>query len=305
MPDPLLSLRGLQAFEAVTRHRSFARAAAELHVTPGAVSQQIKALEAQIGAPVFERGRELRLTPAAGAVTRQLHAAMEALRGVSRQLRRPSREGALVVTTAPSFASRWLIPRLERFGQRHPECELRLLATTRVIDFGSEDVDAAVRYGSGRYPGLHVERLRGETVIAVAHPRLAAGLGKPADLARATLLHNAGLGWDQSFPDWPTWLQAAGVPTGEALRLREFEEANLVIDAALAGLGAALVSRTLVGEELAAGRLVALFTELPLASAYHFVCPPEHLQRAAVAAFRDWLTHEMRAPAAGSPARVG
>lgn len=300
MSDPILPLRSLQAFEAVARHLSFARAAAELHVTPGAISQQIKALEELIGAPVFERGRELRPTPAAAAVVRQLRNAMETLRAVSRQLRAHATETVLVVSAAPSFASRWLIPRLERFNARHPDIELRLLATRRVVDFASENVDVAVRYGTGRYPGLHVERLRAETVVAVAHPRIAASIKRPADLAAMTLLRNAGMSWDPTFPDWPAWLQAAGISPQKALRLREFEEANFLIDAALAGLGAALVWKTLVSEDLAAGRLVALFDEQPLEGAYHFVCPPERLQEASVVSFRRWLIDEARGPASAA-----
>lgn len=292
MSDGLLPLRGLLAFEAVARHRSFARAAAELHVTPGAVSQQIKLLEDRLGIRLFERGRELRLAPAAAAVVRPLHGALEALHMVSRQLRSHAGERVLVVSVAPSFASRWLIPRLERFNARWPEIELRLLATRRMVDFATENVDVAVRYGAGSYAGLHVERLRCESVVAVAHPRLAASIREPADLAAATLLRNSGMSWDATFPEWPAWLAASGVVPRKPLRLREFEEANFLIDAALAGLGVALVWKTLVAEDLAAGRLVALFEERPLAHAYHFVCPPEHLERPDVQAFRQWLAEE-------------
>lgn len=305
MSLPLLSLRGLQAFEAVARHASFARAAEELHVTPGAVSQHIKALEDQVGYALFERGRDLRLTAAASAVVRQLHMGMETLRQVSRQLRSHATERVIVVSTAPSFASRWLIPRMERFNARHPDIELRLLATRRVVDFGSEDVDVALRYGAGHYPGLHVERLRGESVVAVAHPRLAAKVQRPQDLLGLTLLRNSGLVWDASFPDWPAWLRGAGIAPVQALRTREFEEANLLIDAALAGLGVALVWKSLISEDLRAGRLVALFGEQPLATAYHFVCPPEHLRQDAVAAFRQWLIDEAQDPATGPPVPEG
>jgi LysR family glycine cleavage system transcriptional activator len=294
MSERLLPLRALLAFEAVARHRSFARAAAELHVTPGAVSQQIKLLEEHLGIALFERGRQLRLTTAAAAVVRPLHSALETLRVVSRQLRSHAGERVLVVSVAPSFASRWLIPRLERFNQRCPDVELRLLATRRTVDFATENVDVAVRYGAGHYPGLHVERLRCETVVAVAHPRLAATIREPADLAAATLLHNAGMSWDPTFPDWPAWLAASGVVPRRALRLREFEEANFLIEAALAGLGVALAWKTLVAVDLAAGRLVALFEERPLSNAYHFVCPPEYLPRPDVAAFRQWLADETK-----------
>ena len=295
MSERTLPLRGLQAFEAVARHLSFARAAAELHVTPGAISQQVKLLEEQVGAALFERGRKLQLTPAAAGVMQQLHTAMEGLRLVSRQLRRKGVERVVVISSAPSFASRWMIPRMERFSARHPDIELRLLATRRLVDLGAEDVDVAVRYGSGRYSGLHVERLRGETVVAVAHPRVAGKLRRPADLADATLLRNTAMSWDATFPDWPTWLQGLGVSPQKKLRVREFDEANFVIEAALAGLGVALVWKTLVSEDLAAGRLVALFKEQPLTSAYHFVCLPARLNEPAIEACRQWLKEEARA----------
>jgi LysR family glycine cleavage system transcriptional activator len=302
MPERTLPLRGLQAFEAVARHLSFARAAAELNVTPGAVSQQVKLLEDQVGAALFERGRKLQLTPAAAGVMRQLHAAMEGLRLVSRQLRRKAAERVVVVSAAPSFASRWLIPRMEHFSARHPDVELRLLATRRLVDFDAEDVDVGVRYGGGQYAGLHVERLRGETVVAVAHPRVAANLRRPADLPEATLLRNTGVSWDATFPDWPSWLQGLGVSPQKKLRVREFEEATFVIDAAIAGLGVALVWKTLVSDDLAAGRLVTLFNEQPLTNAYHFVCLPERLNEPSIAAFRQWLKGESRAdPGSAEP----
>jgi LysR family glycine cleavage system transcriptional activator len=294
MSRNLLPLRALQAFEAAARHGSFARAARELHVTPAAISQQIKLLEDQIGQPLFDRSPTLRLSAGAQPVVRPLREALDLLEQVSKQLKPGQSERALVVSAAPSFAARWLIPRLERFGTRHPDIELRLLATTRMVDFEAEDVDLAVRYGSGRYPGLHVERLRAESVIVIAHPRLAAGLRQPADLAGATLLHNSFLNWDPTFPDWPAWLRDAGVAAPAPLRIRTFDDANLVIEAALAGLGVALTWRTLVNEELASGRVVALFQEQPLANAYHFVCPLARLAQPRVAAFRQWLLDEMR-----------
>jgi LysR family transcriptional regulator, glycine cleavage system transcriptional activator len=295
MPRTLLPLRSLQALEAAARHLSFARAAQELHVTPAAISQQIKLLEDRIGQPLFVRSPVLRLSASAQAVVRPLREALDLLEQASRQLRAGQAERPLVLSVAPSFASRWLIGRLERFGTRHPQIELHLLATTRTVDFETEDVDAAVRYGGGRYPGLHAERLREESVVVVAHPRLAAGLSRPSDLVGATLLRNSDLNWDSTFPDWPTWLRNAGVVTSEPLRIRTFDDANLLIEAALAGLGVARVWRTLVNEELASGRIIALFREQPLVNAYHFVCPPANLEQPRVAAFRQWLLEEVRA----------
>jgi len=292
MSRHLPPLRALQAFEAVARHLSFARAAEELCVTPAAVSQQVKLLEDRLGVVLFRRGArlglELHAAPAAAALTEAFdRLARAADRLVPETLARP-----LVVSAPPAFASRWLVPRLERFHARHPEIELHLSATLRLVDLEREGVDVAIRYGSGRYPGLQVERLRLEEVVVVAVPRLAERLRHPADLCAAPLLVNQTMGWDPNFPDWPTWLDGAGVTPASALRLRPFGDAALVIEAALAGLGAALVWRTLVCDELASGRLVALFPGRPLSSAYHLVCSPERRHRPGLEAFRTWLLEE-------------
>ena len=285
-------LRALQAFEAAARHLSFAHAAQELGVTPAAVSQQIKLLEDRLGLSLFRRGArlslELHAVPAAAALT-------EAFDRLARAAERLVPEAAgrpLVVSAPPAFASRWLVPRLERFHTRHPEIELHLSATLRLVDLEREGVDVAIRYGSGRYPGLEVERLRLEEVVTVAVPRLAEPLRQPSDLCEASLLVNQTMGWDPDFPDWPTWLAEAGVVAAHPLRLRPFGDAALVIEAALAGLGVALVWRTLVCDELASGRLVALFPGRPLASAYHLVCTPERRERPGVQAFGAWLKEE-------------
>lgn len=293
MSRRLLPLRALQALEAAARLHSFARAAEELHVTPAAISQQIKQLEDQLGRPLFLRGANLTATPAAADVLALLRDGFDLLDRASRQLRETDPARALVVSVAPSFASRWLIPRLGRFQNQHPDIELRLLATTRQVDFDREDVDVGVRYGGGNYPGLHVERLRSETLVAAAHPRIAATLQQPADLLQATLLHDTYMSWDASFPDWPAWLRNLGVTVDAPLKIREFGDANLVIEAALAGLGVALTWRTLLADEFAAGRLVPLFSERPLSSSYHFVCAPRSLARTDVLAFRDWLVDEI------------
>ena len=292
MSRHLPPLRALQAFEAVARHLSFARAAEELCVTPAAVSQQVKLLEDRLGVVLFRRGArlglELHAVPAAAALTEAFdRLARAADRLVPETLARP-----LVVSAPPAFASRWLVPRLERFHLRHPEIELHLSATLRLVDLEREGVDVAIRYGSGHYPGLQVERLRLEEVVVVAVPRLAERLRHPADLCEAPLLVNQTMGWDPNFPDWPTWLDGAGVTSASALRLRPFGDAALVIEAALAGLGAALVWRTLVCDELASGRLVALFPGRPLSSAYHLVCSPERRHRPGLEAFRTWLLEE-------------
>lgn len=293
MARRLPPLNALRVFEAVASHLSFARAAGELHVTPAAVSQQIKQLEDHLGLALFRRGRSLTLTEPAAAALPLLREGFDGLERAVERLRAGRASGPLVVSVPPSYAARWLIPRLERFQARHPEIELHLSATTRVVDFATEEVDVAVRYGGGRYPGLFVERLTREEVIVVCAPALASGLREPADLAGATLLHDDNATWDPSFPDWTLWLrlaEAGGVDGGRGLR---FGDVNLALEAAVAGLGVALVRRTLAARELEGGRLVQPFANsLALGHAHWFVCPPRRLELPRVAAFRAWLRAE-------------
>ena len=285
-------LRSLRAFESAARHLSFARAADELHVTPAAISQQIKLLEDHLGQALFRRAGGVSLTEPAAAALPLLTDAFDRLERAVERLRVGRDGGPLVVSAPPSFAARWLIPRLERFQIQYPEIDLHLAASVRLVDFDTEDVDMAIRYGNGLYGGLHVERLKAEAVVAVAHPRLAADLTAPADLLKATLLHNEGMNWDTTYPDWPGWLKNAGVTADGPLKLRAFGDANLLIQAATSGLGAALVWQTLVAEELEQGRLVALFPAQPLTNAYHLVCPPNRLNSPKVTAFRAWVMSE-------------
>ena len=293
MRRKLPPLRALQAFEAAARHLSFARAADELGVTPAAVSQQIKQLEDGLGLALFLRGPRLTLTRPAAAVAEEVSDAFDRLAGAVARLVPDAPGRLLVVSAPPAFASRWLVPRLGRFQARHPDLDLHLSATLRLVDLDREGVDVAIRYGSGRYPGLMVERLRLEEVVAVAVPRLAAQLPHIGELARSTLLVNDSMGWDVNFPSWAGWLAEMGAAPAEPLRLRPFGDASLVIEAALAGLGAALMWRTLVADELSSGRLVALFPGRPLASAYHLVCRPNRKDSPAIRAFRDWISDEI------------
>jgi LysR family glycine cleavage system transcriptional activator len=285
-------LRALRAFEAAARHLSFARAAEELFVTPAAISQQIKQLEDSLGVVLFRRGARLALEPHAEEAALALTDAFRRLGRAAEMLVPDDAARPLVVSAPPAFASRWLVPRLERFQAQHPEIELHLSSTLRLVDLEREGVDLAIRYGSGRYPGLLVERLRLEEVVAVSAPRLAEDLHMPADLCEVHLLVNQTMGWDPDFPDWPRWLAEAGVVPPRPLRLRPFGDAALVIEAALAGLGVALVWRTLVSGELASGRLVALFPGRPLSSAYHLVTAPSRRERPSLRIFRDWVMAE-------------
>lgn len=292
MARRLPPLRSLRAFEAAARHLSFARAADELHVTPAAISQQIKILEQDLGLPLFYRGAQLSLTEAAAAALPMVSETFDLMERAVERLRQGRDGGPLVLSCSPAFAARWLIPRMARFQDRHPDIDLRLSASIRLVNFDTEDVDIAIRYGPGRYPGLHVELLKAEEVLPVAHPHLAATLKTPADLLNVTLLHNSAMDWDTTFPTWPHWLANAGVTQTGALNLRRFDDFNLIVQATLAGLGVSMVWGTLVSDDLASGRLVPLFPAQPLVNAYHLVCPRKHLENPKVAAFRDWVREE-------------
>ena len=293
MTRRLPPLTALRAFEAAGRHVSFIRAAEELHVSAAAISQQIKLLEETLDITLFRRGSPLALTDAALEALPLITDAFDRLERATEKLRAGRDGGPLVVSLPPSFAARWLIPRLQRFETAHPEIELRLSATTRLVNFEAEGVDLAIRYGTGHYPGLHTERLRTEFILAVAVPRLAEKLAVPADLIDAVLLHNQAMSWDSTFPDWPAWLRDAGVTLDRPLKIRPFGDLALVMEAVLAGLGVALAWRTLIEDDLAAGRLMALFPAAPLTNAYHLVCPPKKLHKPGVAALRAWIKAEM------------
>ncbi len=288
-------LNSLRAFEAAARHLSMVRAAEELHVTPAAVSQQIKQIEDFLGQPLFRRGRKLALSDAAMAALPLLTDAFDRLERAALQLRAGASDGPLVVSTPPAFAARWLVPRLENFQSRHPEIELRLLATRRLVDFSLEDVDAAIRFGTGDFPGLNAERLMPEAIIPVAAPSLAEGIKNCADIARQPLLNDEWQTDHQLFPDWETWLASHGVMPDAPLRIRHFGESNLTIQAAISGLGVALVWRSLVEDDLKAGRLVHVANEIMATPmAYHLVMPAGRIGLAKIAAFREWLLETAR-----------
>jgi LysR family glycine cleavage system transcriptional activator len=292
MARRLPPLRSLRAFEAAARHLSFVRAAEELHVTPAAISQQVKILEQHLGVALFRRGAQLALTDAAAAALPLVSDSFDLMERAVEKLRQGRESGPLVISATPAFAARWLIPRLGRFQAWHPDIDLRLSASIRLVNFDTEDVDMAIRYGSGHYPGLHVERLKAEEVVPVAAPQLAERLHTVGDLLGVTLLHNTAVDWDTTYPTWSSWLANAGIAVPPNLKTRCFDDFNLVIQAVLAGLGVALVWHTLISEEIANGRVVPLFPAQPLANAYHLVCPFKSLDNPKVAAFRQWVCEE-------------
>ncbi|MEM9170734.1 MAG: transcriptional regulator GcvA [Pseudomonadota bacterium] len=301
-PPPLNALR---VFEAAARHLSFTKAAEELNVTPGAVSQQIKALEAYAGAPLFRREkRALLLTDAAQASLPVLRDAFDRIGEAAKVLTARRDALRLKVSVAPSLAAKWLVPRLDAFHAAAPEYDVWLSADMDVVDFAVDDVDLAIRYGSGDYPGLAVERLMSETIVPVCSPALLDGphgLRRPADLARQALLHDASPDKDDSIPNWSMWLKAAGVDGVDGRRGLKFNQSSLVIEAAVAGKGVALAKAALALADLEAGRLIVPFDlTTPSSFAYYVVHPPAKARAPAVCAFKDWLHAQAEATGAGA-----
>jgi LysR family transcriptional regulator, glycine cleavage system transcriptional activator len=286
----LPSLNGLRAFEAAARFMSFTHAAAELNVTQTAISHQIRRLEDQLGIKLFIRqNRALALTQQAQDYLPSVRAAFEDLRRATARLLRTDNDGRLTVSTTASLATKWLVSRVAAFQDANPGLEVRITTSTHLVDFRREEVDIAVRYGRGTWPGLRADWLMAERLFPVCAPSLLTGpepLREPADLAHHTLLHTM-----VSRDDWRLWLTAAGLPhTIAAQRGLTFDQGFTAIQAAMEGLGIALGRQSLVEADIAAGRLIALFdTELPQDAGYYVVAPEATADTPKITLFRDWL----------------
>ena len=292
-------LNALRAFEAAARHLNFSRAADELSVTPGAVSQQIQNLEDYVGVALFKRTpKGLLLTDPAQIALPALREAFDRLAEAASMLTAAVDGRRLTVTVPPSFASKWLLPRLGTFEALHPDVDVWVSAGMELTDFTSGEIDLAIRYGAGRYPGLEVIRLMQETVIPVASPELLANhpLENLGDLANAILLHDGSPDADESCPDWTMWLAARGVKGVDGSRGPRFNQSSLVIEAAVGGRGVALAKRALALADLDAGRLVAPFhIATAVDFAYYLVHPKAKGRLPQVKAFLSWLTAEAEA----------
>jgi LysR family glycine cleavage system transcriptional activator len=292
-------LNALRAFEAAARHMNFSRAAEELSVTPGAVSQQIQNLEDYIGASLFRRTpRGLLLTDAAQTALPALREAFDRLADAASLLTAAVDGRRVTISAAPSFAAKWLMPRLGKFEAAHPEVDVWLTAGMELVDFASGEIDIAIRYGSGRYPGLEVTRLMSETVLPVLSPALLAEkpLNGPEDLAHHILLHDGSPDADESCPDWAMWLAARGIKGVDGARGPRFNQSSLVIEAAAAGRGVALAKRALAQADLDAGRLVAPFSiSTDVDFAYYLVHPKAKGRLRQVRAFAAWIAAEAEA----------
>lgn len=311
MAGRLPPLNALRAFEAAARHLSVKKAAIELNVTPAAVSHQIRMLEDYLGVQLFHRyNRALELTDAARASLPKLREGFDCLVQAVERLRSHVSGGVLTVSAAPSFAARWLMPRLHRFIAAHPEVDVRVSARMRrvsvdgkgdvaeraTVEAWLDDSDIAILYGRGNYPSLWVKKLLDLTITPICSPQLLKGehpLKTPADLAHHMLLHDDTGDLYDNEPFWGVWLREAGVEGVDWHRGPHFSHAVLAFEAAIDAVGVVATMPVLAAEDIASGRLVAPFElRVPLASSYFLVCHESASTRPAVALFRDWLLEE-------------
>ncbi|WP_372781237.1 transcriptional regulator GcvA [Phenylobacterium sp.] len=287
---PRLPLTSLRVFEAAARHESFLRAAEELAITPGAVSRQIKALEADLAVRLFERfNRAVRLTETGERLAVGVRQGITRIEEAVDEVRNP-RQQVLAVTAMHSFAARWLVPRLHLFNERHPEIQVLVAASDTTVDLVRDRYDVAIRFGRGPYPGLAAKKLISLFMFPVCSPRLLAEtpLDHPRDLANVQLFADVNLA--QAEPDWGAWLALAGAPEVNWRRGQLFSNIYLAIEAAVAGRGVALAEAALVQDELAAGRLVKPF-DIELLSTYSqwILTLPEKADRPDIRRFRNWM----------------
>jgi len=300
-------LNALRAFEASARHLSYVKAAAELHVTPAALSHQVKRLEAYLGVQLFRRlPRGLLMTDAAQRLLPGLQDSFRLLDDAIQKASTSEQSGALTISVAPMFAVKWLVPRLSQFDAACPEIDLRLSSSLELADFGGDGVDAAIRLGGGQYPGMHSDKLFDESLTPMCSPRLLRVKKKSlsaGDLEGFTLLHDDSMAFSASAPAWSNWFAAAGVSSVDTSHGPRFAQPEHALQAATDGAGFALGWRFLARDDLEAGRLVAPFElSLPLGSAFYLVFPEADRSRPKLAKFRDWL---LQAVAGGATSRTG
>ncbi|ALP42695.1 transcriptional regulator GcvA [Aeromonas schubertii] len=288
MSRRLPPLNALKAFEAAARHLSFTRAAEELFVTQAAISHQIKALEEYLGIKLFRRkNRSLLLTEEGQGYFLDIKDIFASISEATEKLLARSAKGALTVSLQPSFAIQWLVPRLVRFSERHPDIDVRIKAVD--LDEGSltDDVDVAIYYGRGNWPGLRADKLHTEYLIPVCSPMLLIGpkpLRTPEDLTRHTLLH------DTSRRDWKAWFRQLGIDAPNVNQGPIFSHSTMVIQAAIHGQGVALGHSVLAQPEIDAGRLICPFEQVLVSkNAFYLVCQEQQSEQGKIVAFRDWM----------------
>ncbi|RXH24736.1 transcriptional regulator GcvA [Bradyrhizobium zhanjiangense] len=291
MTARLPSLNGLRAFEAAARHLSFTLAAAELNVTQTAISHQIRRLEEELGIRLFVRqNRALALTPEARDYLPGVRAAFNDLRLATDRLLRKDDDKVLTVSTLASLAAKWLLPRLTDFQEQHPGIDVRITTSTSLVDFQRDDVDAAIRYGRGQWPGLRADWLMADELFPVCSPSLLRGdrpLRRPEDLRNHPLLHTSNANSD----DWRLWLTAAGLPADIARQPGiTFDMIFMTIQAAIDGIGVAMGRTSYVQDDIAKGRLVVPFKiALPADAGFYLVSPEGRREAPKLSAFRNWM----------------
>ncbi|HVH79691.1 MAG TPA: LysR substrate-binding domain-containing protein [Stellaceae bacterium] len=282
----------LQTFVAVARAGKMKQTAHELALTPGAVSQRIRQLEEAAGRRLFTRNRAgVELSAAGVTMFEALAEPFRTIETVDRELGAPSPR-RVTVSTTPSFAVSWLVLRLATFAKHYPDIEIAVETGGRPVDLRREPIDLAIRHGLGKYPGLEATWLIAPELIVVASPDLLKNqvpLGKPADCLAFPLLH------DLNRQDWPFWFEAHGIAAPNCKKGPAFSENHLIVRAAVAGQGLALVRDIYAKDDLRSKKLVKPFTvNWPVQFAYYAVATSETLQKPAVRRFRDWLVEEAR-----------
>jgi len=291
-------LNALRMFEASARKLSFVKASEELSVTPAAVSHQVKGLEDYLGLPLFRRrSKGLLLTESGQALLSELGEVFLSLdKAMERVIENDSR-GSLTISVAPTFAVMWLIPRLPKFYELHPDIDVRISTGLGLIDFQRDDFDAAIRLGDGQWFGLETIKLFDESVTPMCSPRLLEGphpIKSPDDLSKHVLLHNHSMDYDPEAPTWESWLAAAGAKGVDASRGTHFSLPDHGLQASIDGTGIVLGWRTLSAPDLAAGRVVEPFDlALPLGSSFYLVYPEAHSRRPSIEVLRTWLMQEL------------
>ena len=288
MSRRLPPLNALKAFEAASRHLSFTKAAEDLFVTQAAVSHQIKALEDNLGIKLFRRkNRALLLTEEGQSYYLDIKDIFTSLSDATEKLLSKTATGALTVSSAPSFAIQWLVPRLAKFSELHPDIDVRIKAIDLDEGLLTDDVDIAIYYGRGNWPGIRADKLRNEYLIPVCSPGLLMGnkpLNSPEDLKYHTLLH------DFSRKDWKSWVRQVGVTSVNVNHGPIFSLSTLVLQAAIHSQGVALGYSVLARPEIEAGRLVCPFEQyLVSKNAYYIVCHQSQAELGKIKVFRDWM----------------
>jgi LysR family glycine cleavage system transcriptional activator len=286
-----LPLNALRVFEAVATRLNFGDAAEALHVTPAAVSQQIKALEDYLQTPLFRRsGRKVELTPEGAQLLPGVRRGLDELETTLQRLKRGRQSGTINVSVLSSFLQKWLTPRLADLRTHHPEVELRIHSSPDLVDFARSDFHAAIRLGPGRYPGLHVEKLMADWLVVVSAPRVLKKHGpvtEERDLGGLPLLHSNEL-------DWSSW-SAGGTESRKAQRGAYMDDSASILAAATEGLGFAIIRWTLASKDVEAGR-ISLASErfIPYRFGYFFVCPKAYIELPKLCIFRDWIMEQGR-----------